>query len=231
MPRLFVGVRVSVSTASALAGAAETLQRRTATAGIDVRWVAPVNYHVTLKFLGWTRDEMVPALRDVLGQVVDGMTRFSFKTARLGAFPSLDKAAVIWAGVDPSEPLAELARRIDAISTPLGFVSETRTFHPHVTLGRVRQTRPVKDAVLPLAEQMFGESRVDSMSLFESETKPTGSVYSELVKFAFKPASNAAETMPERQTRALDLSAPASLEHALSDDTDDGWPRGHNPDR
>src|SRR5690606_15476156 len=53
--RLFVGIRVSVQTANALAAAAETLQRRARDAGLDLKWVAPVNYHVTLKFLGWTR--------------------------------------------------------------------------------------------------------------------------------------------------------------------------------
>ena len=55
--RLFVGVRVSVQTANALASAAETLQRRAKDARIDLKWVAPVNYHVTLKFLGWTRED------------------------------------------------------------------------------------------------------------------------------------------------------------------------------
>jgi RNA 2',3'-cyclic 3'-phosphodiesterase len=232
MPRLFVGARVSVTTASGLAGAAETLQRRAKDAGIDIRWVAPANYHVTLKFLGWTRDEMLPALRDGLSSVVVGISRFSFKTARLGAFPSLDKASVVWAGVESPDPLVEIAKRIEEISSPLGFPSEKRTFHAHVTLGRVRETRPVRDVVLPLAEQMFGETRVDSISLFESETKSSGSVYTELCKIPFRTASIAADGTPERQTRALNLSAPQSpVEPDLIEDTDDGWPRGHNPDR
>ena len=224
MPRLFVGVRVSVSTASALAGAAETLQRRAKDAGIDIRWVAPANYHVTIKFLGWTRDELVPALTDKLTEAVVGVSRFAFKTSRLGAFPSLDKASVVWAGVDACEPLVELGSRIEAATTPLGFPLEKRSFHAHVTLGRVRETRPVRDAVLPLSEQMFGETRVDSISLFESETKSTGSVYAERAKLAFRT--------PERQTRVVDLGAPGShVDRSPEDDTDDGWPRGHNPDR
>jgi 2'-5' RNA ligase len=228
MPRLFVGIRVSVGTASALAGAAETLQRRAKDAGIDIRWVAPANYHVTLKFFGWTREEMMPALRDRLVRVTTGISRFSFKTARLGAFSSLDKASVVWAGVvDGAEPLVEIARRIDdEISSPLGFPSETRTFHPHVTLGRVRETRSVRETVLPLAEQMFGETRVDSISLFESETKSSGSVYTELQKISFRSTDATAE----RQTRAVELTPPNEPDHDQTD-TDDGWPRGHNQDR
>lgn len=211
--RLFVGLRVSVQTANALASAAETLQRRTKDAGIDVKWVAPVNYHATLKFLGWTREDAIGAVRDALDVAVRGVAPFKFKTARLGAFPSVEKASVLWAGVDGGA-LDELATRVDQAMAGIGYPLETRAFHAHVTLGRLRETRPVKDVVLPLSEQMFSESRVDGVTLFESETKSSGSVYKELARIAFKTA----ETAVQRQTGAVEL----------GDETDDGWPRGHS---
>src|SRR4051812_35364870 len=61
---LFVGVRVSGATANALAGAAETLARRGRDAGIEFRWVAPASYHITLKYLGWTRTDAIGAVVD-----------------------------------------------------------------------------------------------------------------------------------------------------------------------
>jgi 2'-5' RNA ligase len=70
--RLFVGVRVSVQTANALAQACETLQRRAKDAKLDFKWVAPANYHVTLKFLGFTREETIGAIRDALENAVGG---------------------------------------------------------------------------------------------------------------------------------------------------------------
>jgi 2'-5' RNA ligase len=223
--RLFLGVRVSVHTANALSGAAETLERRARDAGVEIRWVAPVNYHVTLKFLGWTHVETLGPLRDGLDGVVAGMQRFSFRTARLGGFPSLDKTNVVWAGIEGGDALGELAGRIEGVTMPLGFPADKRAFHAHVTLGRVRETRAVRGVVLPLSEQMFGETSVDSMTLFESETKSSGSVYRELHRFGFR----AVVSTPERQTRAVDLGAPERSNDP--DDTEDGWPRGHNPDR
>jgi 2'-5' RNA ligase len=211
--RLFVGVRVSVPTANALAAAAETLQRRTKDAGIDVKWVAPVNYHVTLAFLGWTRADAVGAVCDALEKAVEGVQPLKFRTSKLGAFPSLDKASVLWAGVE-GNALDDLAMRVERAMAGIGFAPEKRAFHAHVTLGRLRETRPVKDVVLPLSEQMFSESRVDGLVLFESETKSGGLVYRELAKIPFKPADSRAE----RQTGAVEL----------VDDTDDGWPRGHS---
>lgn len=211
--RLFIGVRVSTQTANALAACAEMLQRRSKDAGIDLKWVAPTNYHVTLKFLGWTRDEAIAAIVDGLQTALAGVSPFRFRTARLGAFPSLEKASVVWAGVDEPAPLTEVASRIETACEALGFAREKRGFHPHVTLARLAETRAVKELVLPLSEQMFSDSRCDGVTLFESETKSSGSVYRELHRIDFKPAENA----PKRQTGALEL----------GDETDDGWPRGH----
>jgi 2'-5' RNA ligase len=211
--RLFIGVRVSTQTANALAACAEMLQRRSRDAGIDLKWVAPTNYHVTLKFLGWTRDEAVPALVDALETALVGGQPSKFRTARLGAFPSLEKASVVWAGVEDPAALTELAGRIETACEGLGFAREKRAFHAHVTLARLRETRAVKDLVLPLSEQMFSDSRIEGVTLFESETKSSGSVYRELHRIGFKSPENA----PKRQTGALEL----------GDETDDGWPRGH----
>ena len=210
--RLFVGIRVSIQTANALTQAAETLQRRSRDAKLDLKWVAPVNYHVTLKFLGHTREDAVGAVHDALRAAVVGVAPFKFRTARLGAFPSLDKASVLWAGVEG--PLDDLAARIDKAMAGIGYAAEKRAFHAHVTLARLRETRPVKDVVLPLSEQMFSDTRVDGVTLFESETKSSGSVYRDLHRIAFKTP----EKTLERQTGAVDL----------GDETDDGWPRGHS---
>lgn len=232
--RLFVGVRVSVQTSNALAQAAETLARRAKDARIDIKWVAPTNYHVTLKFLGWTREDAVGAVRDALEAGVaaygkeigtGAVAPFKFRTARLGAFPSLEKASVLWAGIDDGKPLVALAGHLEKALTGIGYAADTRPFHPHVTLGRVRETRPIKDVVLPLSEQMFSDSRVDGVTLFESETKSSGSVYRDLHRIDFKTARNGSFDPEKRQTGALELGDETQFD--TQSDTDDGWPRGH----
>src|SRR5260221_7508550 len=94
--RLFFGVRVSVATANSLARCAETLARRAKDAKLDIRWVAPTSYHVTLKFLGWTHDDAIGSVRDRVAAAIAGVQPFKFRTSRLGAFASLDKASVVW---------------------------------------------------------------------------------------------------------------------------------------
>jgi RNA 2',3'-cyclic 3'-phosphodiesterase len=233
--RLFVGIRVSVATSNALAGAAETLARRARDAGIDIKWVAPVSYHVTLKFLGWTREATIGAVTDILNEAAEPTPRFTIKCARLGGFPSLEKSSVVWAGIEePSSALDALAKRIDAGVARLGFAPEKRAFHAHVTIGRLRETRPLREVVLPLSEQMFGDTRVDAMTLFESETKSSGSVYTELQRIDFKTPRSGAISDVQRQTPAVHVDATTRSNESAAvgtdTETDDGWPRGHHHD-
>jgi RNA 2',3'-cyclic 3'-phosphodiesterase len=225
--RLFVGARVAVGVANSLSGAAETLARRARDAGVDIRWVAPVNYHVTLAFLGNTRVDAIAAVVDALEAATTDTQRIAFKTSRLGAFPSIDKGRVVWAGIDDQGALGKVAARVGQGLVGLGVV-DRKPFHAHVTLGRLRETRPLKELVLPMAEQMFGETRIDGITLFESETKSAGSVYRELARIPFKTAEMGTATTAERQTLPLDQGAQTLADSSF--ETDDGWPRGHRTD-
>lgn len=213
--RLFFGLRVSVATANQLAQAADQL-RRNAPA---FKWVAPTSYHVTLKYLGFTRSEIVDELIDRVRAAIAGIAPFKYKTARLGAFPSVEKASVLWAGVDdPNVTL--LADRIDTACEALGFPREQRAFHGHVTLARIPETRSISQLVLPMSEQMFSGSQADAVILYESETKSSGSVYKEISKLELKPTDSSSISAEKRQTQPVDL-GPRS-----ADETDDGWPHG-----
>jgi 2'-5' RNA ligase len=225
--RLFVGARISVSAANTLAGCAETLARRAKDAGVDLRWVAPANYHVTLAFLGWTRVEAIGSVCDALAAATTGLPRITFRTSRLGAFPSLDQASVLWAGIEDDAPLERLAQSVREAMAGLGFPRDARAYHPHVTIARLRETRAIRDVVLPMSEQMFGDTKIDAVTLFESETKSNGSVYRELERIAFKRAPNAPLESEKRQTPPVERGT-ADREPDETQ-TDDGWPRGQGP--
>ena len=121
----------------------------------------------------------------------------------------------MWAGVEDGTALTAVAGQLETACEGVGFARDKRPFTPHVTVARLRDPKPIGSVILPVSEQMFGGSRVEGVTLYESVTKPTGSVYSEIRRIRFKPASDA----EKRQTEAVDMGA--------SDDTDDGWPRGH----
>jgi RNA 2',3'-cyclic 3'-phosphodiesterase len=220
--RLFVGIKVSLATVNALGAAVETLERRAATNRVKIRWLAPATYHVTIRFLGWTHRDAVVALRDRLALIAAETRPFELVTRRLGAFPRPESARVVWAGIEEgSGRLAGLATATEAAMVDLGYTAEKRAFHPHVTLGRLRDPGDVGGVLLPLSEQEFSRTRVDSMTLFESITNPKGSEYRVIATERFESASNA----PKRQTDGLKPAAYTEI-----DDSDDGWDRDAVPE-
>lgn len=215
--RLFVGVPVALPVAQALAGACETLARRARHQDVRIAWVPPASYHVTLAYFGAARPEVVPVVIERLRAVALAARPLRFLTTRLGAFGSPASATVVWAGVDePSGGLATLAGAVAAAGAELGFASDRRPYHPHVTIGRLAIPTGVVEVLLPLSEQMFSETRCDSINLYETVAKSSGSGYRVIARLAL----GAAKSAPERQSSSVQT---ASFDASLG--SDDGWDR------
>ncbi len=214
--RLFIGVPVAPAVAGELAGTCESLARRATSQQVAMRWLAPAAYHVTLRFLGWTRRESIAAIEEAMRRAVARASTgpLRFRCERLGAFPSPARATVVWAGVEDAPGLAALATALERELVPLGFAAERRAFHAHVTIARLREPTRVDQVLLPFSEQVFSETRCDSLLLFESVTKPNGSEYREVLCVPLSGTNSAVQRQSEPvQTGSLDAS-PGS---------DDGW--------
>jgi RNA 2',3'-cyclic 3'-phosphodiesterase len=61
----------------------------------------------------------------------------------------------------------------------LGFAIEKRPFRPHVTIARMRRGQPAEASIKASAKRGFGPVlfSVTDLTLFESELRPEGSVY------------------------------------------------------
>jgi len=120
-----------------------------------VRWVSPDGAHITLHFLGETEPERAALLRLALGPVIAGHPAFELRTADLGAFPSIKRPRVLWLGLwGPAHRLATLHAAIGETLTEYEFEAagaDDEQFHPHITLGRVRNVRDGSARDLPAA--------------------------------------------------------------------------------
>jgi len=173
-----------------------------------VAWTRPENLHVTLKFLGNVARDRLERLAPRLAEVAAGRSPFTITCAGVGAFPSLARPRVLWAGAD-ARPLAALATDVDQACAAEGFVAETRPFHAHCTLGRVRvpgggrgQRDGPRQATADLvalhahlgAERapLFGVSPASALVLFRSDTSASGARYTALATFPFGRARRGA---------------------------------------
>ncbi len=170
---------------AAVAGAIETVRSLAGARPDDtLRWTKPENVHLTLKFLGEIREEILEDLCAVLEEVCARYVPFDAGLAGLGAFPSAQRARILWAGVSGvgSGRLRSLAADLDAALASLGFEREKRAYMPHLTLGRVRG-RPLTFGLPSSAEGDLG-FRVQRVELMESTLTPIGAVYRTIRAFA-----------------------------------------------
>ena len=141
--RLFIAADLPGAVRDALAE--EQARIKAALAGTDssLKWVKPEHAHLTLVFIGNVEDARVPALIDAVGADID-LPAFTATFEGAGAFPPRGAPRVLWIGVgNGARDLIEMQRVVAARVAALGLPIEDRAFHPHLTLARWRDSRPV----------------------------------------------------------------------------------------
>jgi len=156
--------------AAAHAAAAAVLEQFRAS-DWPVRWVRPDGLHITLKFFGEVVPERFDAIEEMIGFAVRGMPPIHLTIAGAGAFPDLVRPRVLRLDLGGATNDLELLQdRLERGGLGLGFAPEGRPFHPHITLGRVKegQRLPADAAELLGAVAPQPMFRADRVILFES---------------------------------------------------------------
>ena len=191
--RAFIAVELPLDIRKTVCAATSKLQNEVA--GL-VRWVPIENMHLTLKFLGDVSPSNIDLLSGMLRAETDLFHCFELRLIGLGSFPSLKRPRVIYIGIQAPAVLESLQRGIESASHRLGYESEERGFSPHLTIGRVKQNATVTEqqmirrALEETKIDSLGTARVDSVELFKSDLKPTGSVYTRLFSAPLKKVSH-----------------------------------------
>jgi 2'-5' RNA ligase len=176
--RLFVAVNLPADIRDALWESAASLRRR----DYPVRWVSAEALHITVKFLGEVAADREAAIVAALERVVEGTKPFPLALSGFGAFPTVERPRIVWAGCEPAPSLELLQHGVELEMDRLGFPLEGRAFHPHVTLGRQRRgARPA--AFRGFADRLGSlafdaEVQVTSLDLMQSTLAPSGATYS-----------------------------------------------------
>jgi RNA 2',3'-cyclic 3'-phosphodiesterase len=150
----------------------------------DVKWVAPENFHVTMKFLGNVREDDLPAVFASADETVRRFEPFEMSVSGLGAFPNARNARVVWVGLEEGrQQLSEIARAVDEDLDVLGFEREDKPFKAHITIGRVKESRFLDGLAKGIGEvraENLGVQNVSEIVIMKSDLLRGGPVYSPL---------------------------------------------------
>ena len=176
---------IALPSSSELRKVLREIQTVLAEEGANVKWDTPDKFHITLKFLGDVDRDKLSTLSDFLSTRIAPVRTFQLKYNSIGVFPDLVHPKVIWAGADTPKALSELQQKIELACEEFGVPKETRVFHPHITLGRVKGSANLNRLTAKVKSITFEpiETNCSEVLLIKSELRPTGSVYTTLKSF------------------------------------------------
>ena len=157
------------------------LQLKEAAPDAQASWSRAENIHLTLKFLGAIPQTSVQNLSEAASRAVEGLGPFTIRLEQTGVFPPHGSPRVLWIGVDDLEgKLAKLHMRLEAESEKAGFPRESRSFHPHLTLARIRKPQHARTLASAHKATAFEplEIAVSELLVIRSELGSEGSKYS-----------------------------------------------------
>ncbi|TYB58821.1 RNA 2',3'-cyclic phosphodiesterase [Nonomuraea sp. PA05] len=152
-----------------------------------LRWPGRETWHITLGFFGEVPDRVLPDLETRLARAVRRHDVLNLAFDGFGAFSSVRRARVFWAGVS-GDPMTRLADSVKAGARRAGAAqTDEKRSHPHLTLARAKAETDLR----PLVESLEGFSgspwRAEHVRLVRSHLGPPVR-YESLAEWALAPA-------------------------------------------
>lgn len=150
--------------------------------GPEFRWQSEDQLHLTLRFIGEVERPLAEDIAMSLARVRS--PRIALRIAGTGRFDQTNSGA-LWAGVEPREPVAALAAKIERVCQSTGLPPERRAFYPHITLARWRgrRSREAAEFIQRSASLASDPFDIEDFVLFESRLSRHGAHYEAVSRY------------------------------------------------
>jgi len=151
---------------------------------LPCRWTKKENLHITLIFLGSLSDEELLGVLKITKTVTQRHEPFSISLIKIYYGPPKKMPPrMVWAEGEKSEELGKLQSDLEnsLLASPIkGLESESRSYAPHITLGRIKawEFRQIEPEERPEVNEEINLSfEVNSIEVMESQLKRGGAEY------------------------------------------------------
>ena len=190
--RCFISIEMPVDIKREIGGIIEDVREHVGYKSKGIRWVPPQNIHLTLKFLGGARDNLIPKIEKGLSLTCMNHSQFNINIRGVDVFPSSKYPSVLWIGIDESDELKRLYLDIEESMSELGIEKESRRFSPHLTIGRIKDKNDIEPALKELyvfKDTFFGNIEVMEVLLMKSILRSTGAEHLKVSVFKLSEKS------------------------------------------
>lgn len=152
----------------------------------EFKWIKKPALHLTIKFIGEVQESTIPEIHNLLKEDLQNINPFTLSTTELGFFPNPTKARVFYLDLEKSGPLHSCFSLINEKLATIGIEKETRAFHPHITLARIKnRALSYAESNQLLCQQIPKlEINVKEIVLMQSELLPGGARYTAVQRFS-----------------------------------------------
>ncbi|HMK54470.1 MAG TPA: RNA 2',3'-cyclic phosphodiesterase [Methanobacteriaceae archaeon] len=179
--RAFMAVEVP----SAIIGKILNVQKQLGMADAHVKFVEGENLHFTVKFFGDITPEQAKQITQITEHRLEDQHAFPMYVKGTGVFPNLERARVVWLGVENPERFSQLQETLDQDWIRMGFRKE-RDYIPHLTIGRIKGPRNRNNLIHKIKELEnveIGPLNVEKLILKKSDLTPVGPMYTDMYEF------------------------------------------------
>ena len=147
-----------------------------------IRWVKFGQFHITLKFLGELRPDLISRVKESL-LPLKNFTPFDIELNYIGAFPNLNSPNVIWLSGDKgSKELANLSRKVnEVLFDEVEIPKDTKKFKAHLTLARLKNEILSEEIIRKLGTVKNFSWKCGELFLMRSELTTKGPIYTQLM--------------------------------------------------
>jgi 2'-5' RNA ligase len=153
-----------------------------------IKWVDLHNMHITLRFFGESSPEEVPVITEALKKSVSNIKPFNLTLENTGVFGSRYDPRVVWFGIRENPVLLELHNNISKALEEVEYFGDRQNFVPHITVGRIKEIRDkqfFQQIIDRFSNVKLLTQKVDSFTLYNSELKKEGPIYTGIETFNF----------------------------------------------
>jgi len=179
--RVFLAISIPRTASSILQRQLSPL--KSTLAKCKLRWIPQQNWHITVKFIGALQIQQLPALARELTIELQQLPAFQLQLATVDWFPNNSKPIMLAAIPTASEPLSQLAARLDETAANFGIARNSRPFCAHLSLARCPRgtkqntSQPLPTPLTPIT--VF----VSHINLYQSQFVKQEICYSKLASF------------------------------------------------
>ncbi len=156
-----------------------------------VKWEPVEKFHITGLFLGDVEESLLGDLRIETDSIAKRFEAQKVTFTKIGVFPNLKNARVIWIGIEDNPFIMQIAEGLRMIANNFKIEIDEKKFHPHVTLGRVKNhlSKEFIDYFEKYEFERFSDY-ISSVDLMKSKLDRFGSKYYIQSKFNLKGELN-----------------------------------------